>query len=136
MIAIAFVDDVRFFGTDEEVKEYKRLVSSKLKVKFEDPPISDFVSIETHQNLDYGITELKMPRYWDKAAHLFKDFVKSGFKDRFNPLSVSDEAILDTPAKHLQNIYLSCKLWESYHIQLRIASLRLDMPSQSLDPIE
>jgi hypothetical protein len=98
VIAIAFVDDVRFFGTDEEVKEYKRLVSSKLKVKFEDPPISDFVSIETHQNLDYGITELKMPRYWDKAANFFKDFVKSGFKDRFNPLSVSDEAILDTPA--------------------------------------
>ena len=98
VIAIAFVDDVRFFGTDEEVKEYKRLVSSKLKVKFEDPPISDFVSIETHQNLDYGITELKMPRYWDKAANFFKDFVKSGFKDRFNPLSVSDETILDTPA--------------------------------------
>jgi hypothetical protein len=39
-----------------------------------------------------------MPRYWDKAANFFKDFVKSGFKDRFNPLSVTDEAILDTPA--------------------------------------
>jgi hypothetical protein len=73
-------------------------VASKLKVKFEDPPISDFVSIETHQNLEYGISESKMPRYWDKAANFFKDFVKSGLKDRYNTLSVTDEAILDTAA--------------------------------------
>jgi len=39
-----------------------------------------------------------MPRYWDKAANFFKDFVKSGFKNRFNPLSITDKAILDTPA--------------------------------------
>ncbi len=39
-----------------------------------------------------------MPRYWDKAANFFKDFMKSGFRDRYNALSVTDEAILDTAA--------------------------------------
>ncbi len=51
VIAISFVDDVRFFGTENEINEYKRLVSSKLKVKFDEPPIVDFVSIETHQDI-------------------------------------------------------------------------------------
>jgi hypothetical protein len=98
VIAISFVDDVRFFGTENEINEYKRLVSSKLKVKFDEPPISDFVSIETHQDIKLGITELKMPRYYDKATNFFKTFAPKGFKNRSVPLTILDETILDTPA--------------------------------------
>ncbi len=39
LIVIAFVDDVRYFGTDPEVNEYKEAVLSRLKVKFEKPPV-------------------------------------------------------------------------------------------------
>ena len=98
VIAISFVDDVRFFGTENENNEYKGLVSSKLKVKFDEPPISDFVSIETHQDIKLGITELKMPRYYDKATNFFKTFAPKGFKNRSVPLTILDETILDTPA--------------------------------------
>ncbi len=34
LVAIALVDDVRYFGTDPEVLEYKEAVLSRLKVKF------------------------------------------------------------------------------------------------------
>jgi hypothetical protein len=67
-------------------------------VKFDEPPISDFVSIETHQDIKLGITELKMPRYYDKATNFFKTFAPKGFKNRSVPLTILDETILDTPA--------------------------------------
>ena len=70
LIVICFVDDVRYFGTDLEVKEYKEAVLSRLKVKFEKPPVEDFVSIETYQNLEEGTFELKMPRYFEKSRGL------------------------------------------------------------------
>ena len=34
LVVIAFVDDVRYFGTAPEVEDYKRHVISRLKVKF------------------------------------------------------------------------------------------------------
>jgi hypothetical protein len=45
LIVIAFVDDVRYFGTEPEVKEYKEAVLQRLKVKFEKPPVHEFESI-------------------------------------------------------------------------------------------
>jgi hypothetical protein len=61
LVVIAFVDDVRYFGTDPEVNEYKAAVLSRLKVKFEKAPVEEFVSIETYQDLQQGTFELKMP---------------------------------------------------------------------------
>ena len=94
LIVIAFVDDVRYFGTQPEVDKYKQDVLSRLKVKFEKPPVQEFVSIETYQNLEEGTCELKMPKYFDKARHFFKDFRKGDFKERTIPLTVLDEKCL------------------------------------------
>ena len=82
------------FGTMAEVEQYKRDVRSRLKVKFEDPPVSEFVSIETHQCLKTNTTELKMPRYWAKAAVAFKDYQGTGWQPRTIPLTEYDEKIL------------------------------------------
>ncbi len=71
-MVIAFIDDVRYFGTDPEVALYKEAVLSRLKVKFEKPPMLDFVSIETYQSLEEGTFELKMPKYFDKAKKFFR----------------------------------------------------------------
>ena len=94
LLVIAFVDDVRYFGTEPEVEEYKKAVLSRLKVKFEKPPVQDFVSIETYQNLEEGTFELKMPKYFEKAKTFFKDYVKGDFKERKIPLTVLDEKCL------------------------------------------
>ena len=91
LVVIAFVDDVRYFGTDPEIAEYKANVLSRLKVKFEKPPVEDFVSIETYQNIEEGTFELKMPRYFDKAMKFFQEFRKSGFKTRTIPITILDE---------------------------------------------
>ena len=110
LIVIAFVDDVRYFGTVPEVEQYKKDISSRLKVKFENPPVMEFISIETYQDLDRGLVEMKMPKYFSKAKTFFQPFIKgANFKTRLIPLSVQDEKVLlHTPtedeikhAKHL-----------------------------------
>jgi hypothetical protein len=97
-VVIAFVDDVRYFGTDPKVDEYKAAVLSRLKIKFEKTPVEEFVSIETYQNLQEGTFELKMPTYFEKAKKFFKDFRKGEFKERTIPLSATDEKCLFLPA--------------------------------------
>jgi hypothetical protein len=96
------------------------------------------VSIENHQGLKRGITKLKMPRYYDEAANLFKAFEPNGFKgDRYVQLTIWDESELDTPAteneikaaKHI----LFCKLLIPFHAQHQTAILESDMRCQSLD---
>jgi hypothetical protein len=94
LVVIAFVDDVRYFGTEPEIDAYKRAVTSRLKVTFENPPVAEFISIETYQDNELGITELKMPRYFEKAKHFFKDFVMGKFKERRVPISIADEALI------------------------------------------
>jgi hypothetical protein len=49
------------------------------------------VGIQTYQNLEKGICELKMPNYWNKARTFFKQFRDGDFKKRYIPLSVLDE---------------------------------------------
>jgi hypothetical protein len=97
LIVICFVDDVRYFGTDIEVKEYKEAVLSRLKVKFEKPPVQDFVSIETYENLKEGTFELKMAKYFEKAGTFFKAFRNGEFKTRTIPLTIIDEKCLFEP---------------------------------------
>ena len=95
VIVMAWTDDVRMFGTDRELEEYKAAVRSRLKVKFEEGPVAEFVSIETHQCLKTNTTELKMPRYWMKAAAAFQEYKgPTGWKERTVPLTPYDEKIL------------------------------------------
>ena len=47
LIAAAFTGDLRFFGTKPERNECVKDVESELAVKFEKPPVSEFVAIET-----------------------------------------------------------------------------------------
>ena len=109
LIAAAYTDDIRFFGTEPERIQYMKDVESRLKVTFSRPPVAEFVSIETHQCLETNTMELKMPRYFEKAAEGFKHLFPGGMKERSVPLSVHDETTLlkePTPeeieaAKHL-----------------------------------
>jgi hypothetical protein len=109
LIVIAFVDDVRMFGTEPELQEYKSKIASCMKVKFDELPVPEFVGIQTYQNPEKGLCELKMPNYWNKAKTFFQQFRKGEFKKRQIPLSVLDEAAIvsdSTPeeieaAKHL-----------------------------------
>jgi hypothetical protein len=109
LIAAAFVDDLRFFGTEPERKKYMQDVSGRLKVTFEEPPVLEFVAIETHQDMKHMTSELKMPKYWRKAASGYAFLFPSGMKERKVPLTSYDEKILETAptdsevlsAKHL-----------------------------------
>ena len=94
LIAAAFVDDLRYFGTNPEREKYMRDVVTKVKVTFEKPPVAEFVAIETYQDFEYNTGELKMPRYWRKAAEGFKQYFPGGMKERKVPITVYDEKIL------------------------------------------
>lgn len=98
VVCACWTDDVRCFGTDEDVKVYLKAVQSRLKITIEKPPTLEFVSIETHQDHERMITELKMPKYWEKAAVAFASHFPNGFKTRQTPLSIQGEKILLTKA--------------------------------------
>jgi hypothetical protein len=90
LIVIVFVDDVRMFGTEPELQDHKAKITSCMKVKFDELPVPEFVGIQTYQNLEKGICEVKMPNYWNKARTFFKQFRNGDFKKRYIPLSVLD----------------------------------------------
>ena len=69
-------------------------VKSRLKVTFEEPPVTEFVSIETYQCMKTNTCELKMPRYFKKAAAAFRVFFPEGMKERIVPMSVQDEKLV------------------------------------------
>ena len=94
LVVMFFVDDVRFFGTDAEIKQYKTDVVSRMKVTFENPSVCEFASIETYQDMKHGTSELKMPTYWKKASLVFLEHTKNGFGQRDVPLSAYDEGLL------------------------------------------
>ena len=71
-----------------------RDVESKLNVKLERPPISEFVAIETRQDFDFNTCELSMPKYWMKAAGGFAHLYQNGLKERLVPITKYDESIL------------------------------------------
>ena len=109
LIAAAFVDDLRFFGTEPERVKYMADVKSRLKVTFEEPPVTEFVSIETYQCMKTNTCELKMPRYFKKAAVAFASFFPKGLKERVVPMSVADEklvGIVPTEEEILEAKYL------------------------------
>jgi hypothetical protein len=95
LIAAAFVDDLRFFGTEPERLKYMKDVESKIKVTFEKPPVSEFVAIETHQSVAMKTSELKMPKYWAKALSGYSSLFQNGLKERRVPLTSYDEKLLE-----------------------------------------
>ncbi len=99
LIAITWVDDVRYFGTEKYVKEYEEAVQQNCKCTMEGES-SEFVSIEIRQDLDYKTLELTQSKYWEKAVERFAEFLpKDSVKDRRVPLSAADERLLTEPTE-------------------------------------
>jgi len=93
IIAKIWTDDVRYFGTKNARERYEKKIASKIKVKFLGVS-GEFVGTEFVQDLELGTCELKSPMYWSLAAEKFKHLFPSGYKERRNPLSVSDERVM------------------------------------------
>ncbi len=99
LIAITWVDDVRYFGTEEYVKEYEECVSKNCKCTMEGNS-EDFVSIEIKQDLTSKTVELIQKQYWEKAVERFAEFLPKGeIKKRRVPLSATDERTLNEPTE-------------------------------------
>jgi hypothetical protein len=95
LIVAIYVDDVRFFGTEPEKEKHLREAKGKIKMTIENPPIAEFVSIETYQDFETRTCELKMPTCWKKAASGCASLFKDGkMKVRTVPLTAHDEKLL------------------------------------------
>jgi hypothetical protein len=66
LLAITWVDDVRYFGTKRLVKEYESTIAQHCKCTFEGES-KEFVSIEIYHKAEERILELKQADYWVKA---------------------------------------------------------------------
>ena len=99
LIAITWVDDVRYFGTERFVKEYEGNVEKNCKCTMEGDS-KEFVSIEIKQDLKHKTVELTQSQYWEKAVERFKEFFPKGVvKERKVPLSPTDERTLAEPTE-------------------------------------
>jgi len=99
LIVITWVDDVRYFGTDEYVKEYESNVSKNCKCTMEGDS-DEFVSIEIKQDMKNKTVELTQSKYWEKAVERFAEFLPNGkAKERRVPLSAADEKLLVEPTE-------------------------------------
>jgi hypothetical protein len=99
IIAITWVDDVRYFGTDKFVKEYEEAVSRNCKCTMEGDS-SEFFSIDIKQDLEQKTLELTQAIYWEKAIERFAEFLPNGkAKERKVPLSAADERLLTEPSE-------------------------------------
>jgi hypothetical protein len=99
LIAISWVDDCRYFGTDDLVKEYEEMVLKNCKCTLEGES-KEFVSIQIDHQLEKGYLELTQEEYWVKAVDRYKEFLpKDGPKERKVPLSPADEKLLMEPSE-------------------------------------
>ena len=98
LLAITWVDDVRYFGTKKLVDEYEATIKQHCKCTFEGES-KEFVSIEIVHQVKEKILELKQEEYWVKAVERFRCYLgKDGPKERLVPLSVADEKLLVEPS--------------------------------------
>ncbi len=82
LIAITWVDDCRYFGTEQLVKEYERTISEHCKCTLEGKS-TEFVSIKIDHDIAAGTLELTQTDYWEKAVIRFKEFLpQTGPKER------------------------------------------------------
>ena len=87
LIVISWVDDCRYFGTQNLVTEYESLISSNCKCTLEGVS-KEFVSIQLNHDREAGTFELIQEDYWVKAVDRFKEFLgEKGPKLRQVPLS-------------------------------------------------
>jgi len=99
LVVITWVDDCRFFGTSDLVKEYEETISKNCKCTLEGVS-KEFVSIQIKHQVTEGILELTQEDYWVKAVDRFKSFLPvSGPKERKVPLSPADEKLLVDPTE-------------------------------------
>ena len=99
LIAISWVDDCRYFGTEDLVKQYEDMVQKNCKCTLEGES-KEFVSIQINHQLDKGFLELTQEEYWTKAVERFKEFLpKEGPKERMVPLSPADEKLIVEPSE-------------------------------------
>jgi hypothetical protein len=99
LIVITWVDDCRFFGTEDLVKSYEETIAKNCKCTLEGVS-REFVSIEIGHQVEEGILELTQNEYWVKAVDRFKDFLPAtGPKERKVPLSPADEKLLVEPSE-------------------------------------
>jgi hypothetical protein len=97
LLAITWVDDVRYFGTEKMVKEYEETINQNCKCTFEGVS-KDFVSIQIHHDVAAKTLELKQEDYWEKAVERFKEYLGPNEpKERLVPLSPADEKLLVEP---------------------------------------
>ena len=87
MVAITWVDDARYFGTNEMVQQYKATTSANCKCTMGDVS-KEFVSIIMKQNIERGTLELSQEEYWVKAVERFKEFLPKGSNERTVPLTI------------------------------------------------
>jgi hypothetical protein len=99
LIVITWVDDCRYFGTDEMVKDYEASIQKHCKCTMEGKS-TEFVSIQINHDLEKKTIELTQCDYWDKAVVRFKEFLPiTGPKERLVPLSPTDEKLLVEPTE-------------------------------------
>jgi hypothetical protein len=111
IVAHARVDDCNYFGTDRLRLACEEEIAEQLKVKFQGPR-KRFVGVETDQDLERGLFEMKFPEQWVKAAKLCKKHFPNGLKSRGTPLAVADERILNfevADAEFEEAKHLPCK---------------------------
>jgi hypothetical protein len=97
LIAISWVDDVRYFGTLYMVTEYERVIQENCKCTMEGIS-KEFVSIDIHHDIEKGYLTLSQAEYWVKAVARFREFFPAkGPTTRKVPLSVADAALLVAP---------------------------------------
>ena len=131
LLVISWVDDCRYFGTEDLIKEYEESVTKHCKCTLEGES-TEFVSIQINHRIDQGFLELTQEEYWEKAVERFKEFLpKEGPKDRKIPLSPADEKLLVEPteqemkeAEHLPypNLLGVCQYPSAYtRLEMRFA---------------
>ena len=98
MVAITWVDDVRYFETDEMVQAYEATITANCKCTMEGVS-KEFVSISIRQDIGRGEVELTQCEYWEKAVQRFAEYLPDGPKVRKVPLTATDAALLLPPTE-------------------------------------
>jgi hypothetical protein len=94
LLVISWVDDCRYFRTDDLVKQYEEDVVKHCKCTLEGEA-KEFVSIQINNDLKGDFLELTQEEYWVKTVERFRTYLpKEGPKERKVPLSPADEKLL------------------------------------------
>ena len=96
-ILFSHTDDFGYFGCDDEYEEEcKARIDKYLKMEWSE--LDDYTSVQFTQDVDLGLCEMNMPKYWEQLAIEFKiDVDKCKV---FVPLPVNCKFEESTPEKH------------------------------------